>query len=529
MIPAAPPIPEDDLDLAARLAAEAESAGQITFETVCTEIEQFTSANAIATGPIYPTALQPIVDKIGLLAANRAISPAQSNSLSRMLLSSGVEGFSARGKGQGVSIVRDMISDACAKIMNERRGERWQSMLMRGERGVPLSNEENAVLAVEHMFGENLRYDEFTDELLLCNKAMSMEDHTNLLTSVQRTAVPSIKPLQVRTAVRHIARKNTYDSLKSYLRGLKWDGTKRLDEWLIFVLGCENTPFNRKISRWFPIGACARALKPGCQMDNMLVLAGPQGLGKTNALRLLSGQRNIEFADDFGTKDGQQQMRGVWFVEHAELSSLSKRDHKAFKAFVSRLEDTYRKAYDPDPITYLRQFINVGTTNDEPFLRDPTGERRYWIAECSAIRKDVLMKQSIVDQIWAEAVAAFDAGEKWWPDAEGDREFLEAQAEVNSRWTQKDGWQSIIEDRLLEMGEDGLPVTKLPGAAWVLEEVVKRDRGQIDQVSTNRVTSIMLRLGYNNQSVWLNGKTVQGYLWKGDPKSKGWWVRELSA
>lgn len=524
----------------------------ISNESVKRDIANFTAdakARTAAGERVHSDELSPIIDKIALLRVDRQLTVAQQGVLGRLLLDSGVYGFSpaGAGPGRGSKEITGMIAEAEARIMNERKSAKWQAQLMRNEYGGALTNEENAAIAVENMFGEKILYDKFKDKILLGGaRAIVAEgfgvivpaipgiemgdvEHFDLLTSVQRTAIGMIDEKRVRKAVMRVARKRQFDSLEDYLRGLKWDGIPRLDIWMHAFLGAVDTRYNRQIGRWWPIGAVARALQPGIKMDNMPVFASGQGKGKNKALIILSGGRSLEFADDFATKDGQQKMRGYWFIEMAELSALNKRDHKAYKAFQTRLEDEYRKAFDVDFKKYPRQFVTVGTTNHEPFLSDPTGERRYWIVDLGkgtdGIRHDALARN--VDQIWAEAVWAFDQGEKWWPEGAADRWFLEAQVRVNEKWTKSEPWDQILRDWLVSQGEAGRPISKVRGAAWILETVLERERGQMTQNDMNRVTGIMQKLGYDNRSVWLDGKKVQGYMWEVESVLGEWWVSEV--
>jgi hypothetical protein len=484
---------------------------------------------------VHSDALGSIIFKRAMLEADRMLTVSQADTLEHLFLDSGVHGFSDAGPGKGKKVLRDMIGEALAAIMNARKSEKWQGRLMKNEWGAPLSNEENSAVAVESMFGDKVRYDRFKDVILLGGRGLpgivlGKDEHFDVLRQVQRSAIGMIKPLQVRAAVERIARVNQFDSLQNYLRGLVWDGTPRLDVWLRYLMGAPNTPYVSRIGRWFCIGAVARAMQPGCKMDNMLVLASTQGAGKNKALISLSGNRSLEFSDDFMTKDGKQQMRGQWFIEMAEVSSLSKRDHKAARTFITRLLDKYRKAYDVDDREYPRQFVLVGTTNYEPFLKDPSGERRYWIVDLEGvgvggIRQDVLARN--VDQLWAEAMVAFGAGEHWWPEGEADRWFLDEQVRVNERWSQKDGWELILREWLTSRGEAGGPVGKVRGAEWILQTVLERDVGQMNQSDMNRVAAIMQRLGYKNQSVWLDGGKVQGYKFVGSKVVGEWWVYEV--
>ncbi|CAN7344762.1 VapE family protein [Bradyrhizobium sp. LjRoot220] len=504
--------------------------------------------------PTYPEKLKPIINKVALLVFNGSLDEGQKATLVMLFLGSGVHGFSSGGTFKGTTTLKNMLDQAIAKLMTERKAARWQDQLMRGDdgSGAIIANEENAAIAVSNMYGNVIRYDKFRDEIKFgepssgSGTAMGQDEYFDVTRTVQRAAIPTIRPLQVRAAVTRVARVNQFDSLQDYLLNLQWDGTSR-DGWMHLLTGAPDTQYYRQIERWWTIGTAARALQPGCQMDNMLVFVSKQGKGKNKALRILSGDRVVEYTDDFATKDGQQKMRGHWFIEMSEMSSLSRRDNLAYKAFQTRLSDKYRKAFDVDFVEYPRQFVTVGTANPEPFLRDPTGERRYWVVDLGenvdGIRHDALARN--VDQIWAEAVTRIRTGEKWWP-APGatDQWFLDEQVKVNERWSQMDAWELVLRGRLLEGGihtpgcAEGWPneswpggsatqkpYRKVRGAAWILSKLLERPIGQFTQTDSNRVAAIMKRLGYKNQSVRLDGTKAQGYMWVGNGTAGEWWLR----
>lgn len=545
----------------------------ISFESVKRDIAAFRQ-EALRRKDIgertYPDELSSIITKVALLESDRQLSAGQKDTLGSLLLDSGVHGFSDKGNGVGKKVLREMIAEACAIIMKARKQEKWQGSLMKGEYGAVLANEENAAIAVENMFGRMVKYDRFSDKIFFGGSPAVPEvpgievegygmaggtpaipavppvvvdkyGHRDLVRLVQRTAVATARKEQVREAVERLAWENQFDSLQDYLEGLKWDGVSRLDSWMHYLLGAADTPYVRQVSRWWPIGVVARALRPGCQMDNMLVLMSGQGFRKTTTIRLLSGGRNLEFDGDITSKDGKQAMRGVWMVEMSEMSALSRHDSKVHKAFQTKISDKYRKAYDVDDMEYLRQFVTVGTSNPEPFLRDPTGEeRRYWIIEVGRVDPTKLARN--VDQLWAEAIVAYRGGERWWPETTGGSEgpddwFAAAQIAACSKWALVEPWEPILRTWLCNVKDDGsmtprgawegtLPVTKVRGVEWILENVLGREKAQMTQNDATKVAAIMRKLGYEKKSVWLGGMTAQGYKWTGATTIGHWWVVE---
>lgn len=220
------------------------------------------------------------------------------------------------------------------------------------------------------------------------------------------------------------AKDHPVDRLREYLLAPRWDGIQRLDTWLSVYLGADDNGYNALVGRKWLIQAVARALKPGCKADNVLVLEGKQGAQKSTALSVLGGGGqffNDQLPDNLGDKDASLAMNGTWIVEMADLHSLSKTRVTMLKAFITRQVDRFRPPYGKNLIDTPRRSVLAGTTNEKGYLVDETGNRRFWPVACGeepeghpfiaqrmqALRDDVTM-------LWAEAVAAYNAGEAWW-------------------------------------------------------------------------------------------------------------------
>jgi predicted P-loop ATPase len=209
----------------------------------------------------------------------------------------------------------------------------------------------------------------------------------------------------------------------------------------VTYLGAEDTPLNRAIASLWMISAVARIMQPGCKADHMLILEGPQGIRKSTALKLLAS--DAWFTDELaeiGSKDAAQQMRGVWIIEMAELDAIGRAEVSRIKAFLTRTSDRYRPPNERYVITVPRQCVFAGSVNPDTYLRDETGNRRFWPLRCGEIDLDGLRRDR--DQLWAEAVARFNAGAHWWLE---DRDLIaSATAEQEARY-EPDAWDALIE------------------------------------------------------------------------------------
>jgi predicted P-loop ATPase len=222
------------------------------------------------------------------------------------------------------------------------------------------------------------------------------------------------------------ARSHPFHPVRDYLEGLVWDGTPRLSCFLLDYCGAvadgddleernDSTAYLEAVTRAFFISAVARIFQPGCKADCMLILEGPQGALKSRLLRMLA-VRDEWFTDslpyDLAGKDARAHLAGRWLVEMGEIAQFRRSEIETVKSFLSCQFDRYRPAYGRSDISVARQCLFIGTTNATTYLHDPTGNRRFWPVRVGTIRLGRV--GPAVDQLWAEAVTAYRAGESWW-------------------------------------------------------------------------------------------------------------------
>lgn len=215
-----------------------------------------------------------------------------------------------------------------------------------------------------------------------------------------------------------IARHNKFHPLVDMIKKLKWDGIARLDTWLTEHMGVKDTPYTRAVGSKWLVGAVARAISPGCKFDYMLVLEGGQGKGKSKMVQNLCLHESF-FSDALENTDGKsavESLSGHNIVEMPELAVFRKRDIEHLKAFITRREDKARAAYARHVSHVPRQCVFVGTTNENNYLTDDTGNRRYWPVLCTkaSFNDDKIITAR--EQLWAEAYVRYLAGEQLWLD-----------------------------------------------------------------------------------------------------------------
>jgi predicted P-loop ATPase len=241
------------------------------------------------------------------------------------------------------------------------------------------------------------------------------------------------KVSNIAAVIQTIAEHRSFDRLTEYLNGLEWDGKARVADFASRYLGCDSGNYSPVVSeKW---------LSPGCKVDTMPILEGPQGAQKSTALRVLYGDEFFtDELSDIGSKDAKMEMQGVWGLEVGEMHRFGAAETSAVKKFLSSQSDRFRPPYGRSIIEAPRRVVLLGTINPEgnAYLKDPTGARRFWPLTVGRI--DVAAIARDRDQLWAEAVAMFKGGRNWWLDEE---QVVDASAEQDKR-TDVDVWVDLI-------------------------------------------------------------------------------------
>jgi predicted P-loop ATPase len=285
----------------------------------------------------------------------------------------------------------------------ERAREMATEDFQQNDKGTPYANQHNIRLAIRKL-GYTLAFDMFADRLLLNGEHLDDAAITRLFLETERHF--GFRPAKdyFWMTTEDAARANAFHPVRDYLDGLKWDGTPRLDRWLIHYAGVKDSVYTRAVGSLVLIAAVRRVRSPGCRFDEMLVLEGGQGTLKSSALAILAVQEEW-FSDDLplgaDSKRVIEALAGRWIVEAAELKGMRKSDIEHLKSFLSRRIDRARMAYGRLITEVPRQGIIVGTTNSERYLRDGTGNRRFWPVRTGTINLDDLRADR--DLLWAEA------------------------------------------------------------------------------------------------------------------------------
>lgn len=356
------------------------------------------------------------------------------------------------------------------------------SLALDARTGLPrssLSNIETILRGDAIYTNAYFRYDSFSGKLYYGQDLAADHIDTTINIDIERRYTFASRTTLVQEAILKVANENAFHPVREYLDALEWDGTPRLQTLMQVGFGAVGkADFLGDVGKKFCVGAVARIYDPGCQNDQMVVLTGHQGVGKSTGLRVLS---NGWFADSplpLGDKDSYLQLGGRWFYEISELDSFRKAENTRIKAFISSRFDSFRPPFGRHVVERPRQTILVGTTNEEQFLNDPTGSRRFVPVRVTKVNLAWLAE--FRDQLWAEAVALYKAGEAWWYEGESAVRL----ANESRPYQQDDPWEQPVLEYLQRRRLPTVTVLDvLTGCIGVsLQHITKQERTRVTQL-----------------------------------------------
>lgn len=437
------------------------------------------------------------------------------------------------------SFYTEVCRDGSGEGSQPREDDSWKDQLMRTAKGQLRSRVENfkLVLRNDHRWRGVLAYDDFNLEVVFLKEPPWVitdpgydgwesggrweeldVGRMQAWFECHYDVVPDEKKLL--HAVGIISREESFHPVRSYLDGVQWDGVSRVDKWLSTYLGVEDTPFTTMAGIWWLVSAVARVRDPGCKADHMLVFEGPQGIGKSTALRELCPNPDWFYDSELlgliGNKDAYINLRGKWIIECAELDGINRKEASALKGYITGRYDSYRAPYARTATTTARQCVLAGTINPNGlgYMRDETGARRFWPVACTKCDIEAIKRDR--DQLWAEAAKAYADGVSWYPQTlEEVAQCRTAQAER----TQQDPWQEPIEAFL-----DG---RRMKGDTFVTTADILEQLGVDTEKRTlhfnKRVNACVVTIpgwtGGCRQRV--NGHKARGCKWVGEDHSLG--------
>ncbi|WP_203641715.1 virulence-associated E family protein [Levilactobacillus andaensis] len=441
----------------------------------------------------------------------------------------------------------------------------WTSDLRKTTNGgIRRSSLHNIRVYLKH--DDNLRgllaFDEFTGQItkLRDNAAANQskgiwsdEDNSALRMYLDETYDVLFTTENLQDAIYAVAREQSSNPMKKRIESVKWDGKPRAEAFFIDYLGAEDSHYTRMVTRKWLTGAVARVYQPGCKFEIIPILEGPQGIGKSTTVRLLAPDYFNDSLKGMGkTKDDYQQLMGSWIVEIAELSAMKKTDIEGLKNFTSALSDYYRNSYGHFATQHPRKNVFIGTTNQMDYLKDATGERRFYPVRCGINKptKDPWHPNKVdVLQTLAEIKTWVDDGELLYFDQQTLKEAKAYQHEAQAIDPLKDAieeylampvplnWDELtfsVKHSYFDHYTDGNSAADSP--EW-LNSHLSNERQSLEQTTTREILAVVfnkqtdsflsgringeakkIKLIMDNMSGWdykanlvINGKRQRGY------------------
>lgn len=316
----------------------------------------------------------------------------------------------------------DKFQKALKKDIKEE-SDAWEDLLEYSGEGEikPKLNNIHIIFKYDEKMKGLFKFNEFSKTIFAETRAIDSkkgaecEEITDVFISQLRVWLSinyqEFKKSDIEDVMRMRAHWQSFHPLKEKLESFKWDGVERVDTWLIDMMGAKDIPYVRQVGRMWLVGALARVYRPGCQMDTMLIIEGGQGDRKSTFFRMLALDFFTDRVSDLTSKDSMIDLFGNWIVEFSELSAFKGKSPEIIKSFITRQIDPIRLPFEKFTGKHPRQNVFVGTTNDNNYLHDETGNRRYWPVKTTKIDLN-----ANVEQLWAEALILFNDGVKWWPE-----------------------------------------------------------------------------------------------------------------
>ncbi len=377
--------------------------------------------------------------------------------------------MAAEDKRVKVQVVNDRMAQAAEDFAELPEDADWKDKLKLTDKGVIAQTIENVVIILTHdpKLTGRLALNEMEHNIITQSslpwdtvkepRQWTDSDDASLRYYLERVYGLSGKD-RIFDAVNVVAKQNAFHPVREYLDSCAWDGVPRVETLLVDYLGAEDNAYTRAVTRKSLVAAVSRIYRPGCKFDYMLTLRGRQGLGKSALIAKLGGKW---FSDTFTTMQGKEayeQVLGVWLVEVGELAGMRKAEAETIKLFISKTSDRFRPAYGRRLQEFPRQCIFIGTTNESQFLRDMTGNRRFWVVDTPDDPARDMWEEltpETVALIWAEAVELFKAGEPLYLSKDLERIAREVQ-ETYEEENPRVGIVAAYLDRLLPEGWDDL-------------------------------------------------------------------------
>lgn len=368
----------------------------------------------------------------------------------------------------------------------------WRTLLLQTDKGKPKRGYNNVLAFVQHHPDYRGRWslNTMTSDVWFDGAPIRETFTHDIRAHIDRMLGFSPSPADVEAAIATAAGERTFHPIQQYLRSVDWDGTERLSAMARDYLHADTDLASQLVRKWM-VSAVARALRPGCKVDTALMLQGDQGYFKSTFFSILGGAWHADSPIDIANKDSFQQIHAAWLYEFAELENVvTGRAESRLKAWLTSTHDMFRAPYKRIVERKPRSCVICGTTNRKQFLTDDTGSRRFWIIKVTGlVPRDLLAECR--DQLWAEAVCAYESGETWWLDQAAEQ----LREDVNAEYVDEDPWRDAIADYLES------PLVREVTVSDVMIAALKLDIAKQDRWAQMRVSRVLGELGWRRRRI----------------------------
>jgi predicted P-loop ATPase len=384
----------------------------------------------------------------------------------------------------------------------------WLRECVCGETGKPLSVLESAMVGLREEFRGAFAFDQMMGATMLMQPLAETEtdfkprpcsdiDVGIVQAQLQRLGLKRLSKDTAHQAVDLRAVECSFHPVRDYLDGLRWDGTERIASLFPAYFGAERNAYTEAVSTMFLIGMVARIYDPGCKLDHLPVIEGPQGALKSTACAVLGGSWFSDNLPEISSgKDTVQHLRGKWLIEVSEMHAMNRAEIAHLKSFISRAVERYRPSYGRKEVIEPRQGVFIGTTNKQTYLKDETGGRRFWPIKAENVDLPGLVRDR--DQLFAEAVVQYRKGVRWWPTAEFERTYI--MPEQAARY-ETDIWEEAIAEYL-----KGKSKVTIGGVA---RDALHMETPKIGTADQNRIRAALTQIGWHRH----DKKDYRGIYW----------------
>lgn len=315
-----------------------------------------------------------------------------------------------------------------SQIEKENKDKGWKNNIELDQKGNVKNTITNYTLYLTQSskYKDKFRYNDFTKQKEFDGKEFN-DFHLNTLYNDIERDLSLTSRTKVDSALMEVFDRNKYNPIIDYLNTVEWDGKKRVEQLFIDLLDADDTELNRYMTKIWFVAAVKRIFEPGCKFDNMIVLQGEQGIGKSSICDLISLEySNNVSLNEVGHKDLINKLNRTWIAVVDELDSFNKKEMSNIKTFISNTKDTARLAFGKNAETYSRHCVFIGSTNDSTFLRDNTSmvERRFWVIKCNKTKRDGqifnVLTTDYINQLWAETVSYYKENPNMYLDITKD-------------------------------------------------------------------------------------------------------------